>query len=510
MLLELFVMTFATAHGVSGMKAIKLDIETRVTALASKKSEETAPVESTDPVRVYLRSISSAELLTREEEVLVARELEHARELLFETLFSSPAGLQCLIEAGQDVRRGTVRAKYYLPANELPRDLNADVCAQRFYARLDRIQDRLHALKANPADASERAASVALVAEHELDPAVVLEFARSLYEVLDSVESAQDRIRRCEKEVDCSEAGIKEALLNPAQHGCAASNPRFIEFKNRFRSAVRTRDALLARYHVTHEELSNLVKELRRADRRVEAARARIVRANLRLVVSIARRYANRGIPLLDLIQEGNIGLIRAAEKFEYARGHKFSTYATWWVRQAITRAIADQARTIRLPVHLVDVVNRVLRTQRALEQRIGESVTTEDIAQEMDLSVEEVERALRISRQPVSFATRVGAEDDAELGDFIADDQALDPQDAALSADLARCCGEALSELSEREQRILRLRYGIGERNDHTLEEVGRDFGLTRERIRQIEARALVNLRDAQALQSFRETMAI
>lgn len=491
------------------MKANQLDIQARVTTFASKPSEEKAPIEGTDPVRVYLRSISSAELLTREEEVLVAQELESARALLVDALFASPAGLQCLIEAGEQVRRGSVRAKIYLPAAELPSDLDAEVCAQRFYARLERVQECLEALRAAPEDPQAREAACALVREHALDPSIVLAFTRSIYEAEEALRAAQERIHRCEREVGCDEAGILAAMRDPSQHGCAAANPRYVEFKNRFRSALRTRNAILERFHLSAQELSALVVNLRRVERRIEAARTRIVRANLRLVVAIARRYAHRGMPLLDLVQEGNIGLIRAAEKFEYARGHKFSTYATWWVRQAITRAIADQSRTIRLPVHLVDGVNRVLRTQRALEQRTGQSVQPEAIAKEMDVPLEEVERALRISRQPVSFSTRIGADEDAELGDFIADEHAVDPADHAVQADLTRCCDEALESLSEREQRILRLRFGLGERNDHTLEEVGRDFGLTRERIRQIEARALVNLREAAALRSFREVAA-
>ena len=489
------------------MKATTMNLGERVAELASKKAEEGAPIESVDPVRVYLRSISSSELLTREEEVLVAQEMETSRGALFDILFSSPAGLQCLLDAGDNVRSGAVRAKLYLPASDLPSNLDAQVCAERLFARLTQVQACLDALKASPGDHELQAQARDCVRGHELDPAIVLEFARAIYEGEKTVVAAQERVARCEREVRCDEAQIREALRAPEKFGVGANcdRARFEEFRQRFRSAVRSRESVLAHYHLTREALGELVEDLRRVDRRIEAARGRLVRANLRLVVSIARRYVHRGMPLLDLIQEGNIGLIRAAEKFEYSRGHKFSTYATWWVRQAIARAIADQSRTIRIPVHLVDVVNRVLRVKRQLEQLSGQSVSSEAIATEMDMSVEEVERTLRISCQPVSFSTRVGADEDAELGDFIPDEHAEDPQERALVADLSAGCERALSQLTEREQRILRLRFGIGERSDHTLEEVGRDFNLTRERIRQIEGRALSALREAPTLRSWR-----
>jgi RNA polymerase primary sigma factor len=234
---------------------------------------------------------------------------------------------------------------------------------------------------------------------------------------------------------------------------------------------------------------------IRAGEAKAQDGKKKLIEANLRLVVSIAKRYTNRGLGFLDLVQEGNIGLMRAVEKFEYQRGHKFSTYATWWIRQAITRAIADQARTIRIPVHLIETINRIIRTSRMLEQQLGREPTPEEVAERLEVPADQVRRALKLSRTPVSLETPVG-DDDSSLEDFIEDEASPSPSEQALKSDLTEHTQEVLASLTEREEKILRMRFGIGEKTDHTLEEVGRDFHLTRERIRQIEAKALSKLR--------------
>jgi RNA polymerase primary sigma factor len=275
--------------------------------------------------------------------------------------------------------------------------------------------------------------------------------------------------------------------------------------KSRIRQ-LETEEAL-----VSGEEIKEAVKHLDVAEEKVKRGKAELVEANLRLVVSIAKKYTNRGLQFLDLIQEGNIGLMKAVDKFEYKRGYKFSTYATWWIRQAITRAIADQARTIRIPVHMIETINKLIRTSRHLVQKLGREPTPEEIAERMDLPLDKVRKILKIAREPISLETPIGEEEDSHLGDFIEDKKAISPLEAAIRYDLQRQINSALETLTPREEKVLRKRFGIGEATDHTLEEVGQDFEVTRERIRQIEAKALRKLRHpsrSKKLRSFVESL--
>jgi len=263
-----------------------------------------------------------------------------------------------------------------------------------------------------------------------------------------------------------------------------------------YRNALRIIRTSEMEAAVSAEELKEAIRQLDHGDHKIKRAKGELVEANLRLVVSIAKKYTNRGLQFLDLIQEGNIGLMKAVDKFEYRRGYKFSTYATWWIRQAITRAIADQARTIRIPVHMIETINKLIRTSRLLVQELGREPLPEEIGEKMDLSLDKVRKILKIAKEPISLETPIGEEEDSHLGDFIEDKRIMSPSDAVISMNLSEQTRKVLATLTPREEQILRLRFGIGEKSDYTLEEVGQDFFVTRERIRQIEAKALRKLR--------------
>jgi RNA polymerase primary sigma factor len=499
-----------------------------------------------DPVRLYLKEMGSVALLSREGEIEIAKRIEEGKRDIASVIYGMPMTIEFVLSLRDQLKNGKIDVREIVPIQETEEDFEEEE-VEKDYEEL-----RLKTLEGLN---SVRKISTSLKGLYEKsrhangDPSKLKKIKKQIdtirEQVVDKMESVnlhgvlKDRmvqrvrdlaiqIRTAEREiVSCQrrlgiggEAGAealrklsrdrKSFLAVKRKSGC--SEDTLQDVKRIFQAAkARIRQLETEEALVSADEIKDAVKHLDVAEEKVKRGKAELVEANLRLVVSIAKKYTNRGLQFLDLIQEGNIGLMKAVDKFEYKRGYKFSTYATWWIRQAITRAIADQARTIRIPVHMIETIDKLIRTSRHLVQKLGREPTPEEIAERMDLPLDKVRKILKIAREPISLETPIGEEEDSHLGDFIEDKKAISPLEAAIRYDLQRQINSALETLTPREEKVLRKRFGIGEATDHTLEEVGQDFEVTRERIRQIEAKALRKLRHpsrSKKLRSFVESV--
>ncbi len=487
-------------------------------------SEEYEGYRSNDPVRVYLREMGSVSLLTREGEVEIAKRIESGENQALAEILKSPVAVEKLLAMGDDIRRGKREVKDLFPQiaeGELEtlddkKHKLLGALTQLRRAQAD-VQRRLRVL-ANPRTTKEKRASVS----REVDEIRMRNAQRiretgmlkdSIYGLADEIRAFIAGIEEQQRQLRALVApfGLTDAdeFLALAQQSRRRSMPgkkalaqlggdpeRVLVAEKDVQAVQRKIQTTEHEAHCTLDETRQSLVVFQIAKERAGQAKSELIEANLRLVVSIAKKYTNRGLQFLDLIQEGNIGLMKAVDKFEYQRGYKFSTYATWWIRQAITRAIADQARTIRIPVHMIETMNKLVRAQRYLVQKLGREPMPEEIAVEMEMPLEKVQMVLKIAKEPISLETPIGEDEDSHLGDFLEDKKRLSITDEVIQRNLAAHTRKVLSTLTPREEKVLKMRFGIGERSNHTLEEVGQDFAVTRERIRQIEAKALRKLR--------------
>jgi RNA polymerase primary sigma factor len=483
-----------------------------------------------DPVRMYLREMGTIPLLTREGEVEIAKRIEEGQNEVIQAIVANPLAMRELLalserdllgkmDTGEPGGAGDERVEDMLPMAARPTPASMRELVQQ----LRESYDELTCLPETITDEKEhlkrerylRQAIAKLTRELNLTPEMIEQVMGGLEAVWQRMLTAEQELTLGHPEANGGQRPLRGRLhacsgRNGAVHGVPTESPQpLVHLDRRARNGLRKIRRLETEMHTTREELAEALRCMRVGLQKDREAKRELAEANLRLVVSIAKKYTNRGLHFLDLIQEGNIGLMKAVDKFEYRRGYKFSTYATWWIRQAITRAIADQARTIRIPVHMIETINKLIRTTRQLVQEMGREPTPEEIAERMELPVDKVRKVLKIAKEPISLETPIGEEHDSHLGDFIEDKKIASPAESVIRLNLKEQTLKVLQTLTPREERVLRKRFGIGVDTAHTLEEVGHDFDVTRERVRQIEAKALRKLRHpsrSKILRSFLE----